>query len=108
MNTARITFVRPDGTLHTVDALCGKSLMESARANAVSGILADCGGELSCSTCHCYVDASWIACLPKASDDETAMLGFVWEPKPNSRLTCQIRVTPDLDGLVLRVPERQI
>lgn len=108
MNTARITFIRPDGTLHLVDAPCGKSLMESARAAAVSGILADCGGELSCSTCHCYVDSSWMARLPKPSDDEAAMLGFVWEPRPNSRLTCQIPVTLDLDGLVLRVPERQV
>jgi 2Fe-2S ferredoxin len=108
MSTARIAFICPDGTLHLVDALCGKSLMQSARAAAVPGILADCGGELACATCHCYVDASWMARLPGASDDEATMLGFVWEPRPNSRLTCQIRVTPDLDGLVLRVPERQI
>jgi len=108
MNTARITFVRPDGAPHVVDAFCGETLMESARADAVSGISAYCGGELSCATCHCYVDASWTARLPKASDDEAAMLEFVWEPRPNSRLTCQIRVTPDLDGLVLHVPERQV
>jgi len=107
-NTARITFIRNDGTPQVIDALCGKSLMQSARAAAVPGILADCGGELACSTCHCYVEASWMLRLPQPSDDEAAMLGFVWEPRPNSRLTCQIRVTTDLDGLVLSVPERQI
>jgi 2Fe-2S ferredoxin len=108
MNTARITFIRPDGTVQVIDALCGKSLMRSARAAAVPGILADCGGELACSTCHCYVEAAWMARLPKASDDEAVMLEFAWEPKPNSRLTCQIHVTADLNGLVLHVPERQI
>lgn len=103
-----LTFVQIDGTARTIDAAIGKSVMEVARAHDIRGIRAECGGECACSTCHCYVDATWIARLPKVREDEAALLEFAWEPKPGSRLTCQLQVTEALDGMVLHLPERQL
>jgi|SRR5271169_6609998 len=99
-----IHFIKPDGTERVVSAEVGESVMQTAYRNQVPGILGDCGGCCSCATCHAYVDAAWAAHIPVATDDESQLLMCVGDPRPNSRLTCQIRVTPELDGLVLRLP----
>lgn len=99
-----IHFIQPDGTEGVVSAEVGESVMQAAYRNQVPGILADCGGSCSCATCHVYVDAAWTAHIPDATDDESELLACVVDPRPNSRLTCQIRVTPELDGLVVRLP----
>ena len=103
-----ITYIEADGTTHKVEVAPGLTVMEGARDNGVPGIHADCGGACSCSTCHVYVAAEWLDRLPPRDDLEQDMLEFAWEPDPvRSRLTCQIRVTPELDGLVVTLPERQ-
>ena len=103
----KITFVQPDDSKQTVDVPLGWSLMEGAVRNLVPGIDADCGGACACATCHVYVDAAWQAKLPPKSEMEETMLDFAQEVAPNSRLSCQLRVTADLDGLVVRVPAFQ-
>jgi 2Fe-2S ferredoxin len=103
-----IVFINIDRTATTITAPIGITAMEAARSNGVRGIKAECGGECSCSTCHCYVAEEWLPRLPPKTDDEASLLEFAWEPKPTSRLTCQIRITEALDGLVLHVPERQL
>ena len=105
---AKITFVQPDGTRQTVDAAEGRSVMEAARSHNIRGIRAACGGELQCCTCHCYVESGWDAKLPPRQQEETALLEWAHEPRAASRLSCQLLVTPSLDGLVLHVPERQL
>ena len=104
----KITFIQPDGTHMTIDARAGGTAMEAARDNNIRGIRAECGGECSCSTCHCYVDDAWLARLPHRKDDETSLIEFAWEPRAASRLACQLLVTDALDGLVLHVPEKQL
>lgn len=104
----RITFVHSDDTATTIEAAAGVTAMEAARDNNIRGIKAECGGECSCSTCHCYVDASWANLLPPKRDDEAGLVEFAWEPKDTSRLACQIRLTDALDGLVLYIPARQL
>ena len=86
----------------------GCTVMQGATANQVPGIKAECGGSCSCSTCHCYVDVAWVDKLPPMQDEEAGLIEFAWEPKPTSRLTCQLVVTDELNGLVLYVPERQL
>lgn len=103
-----LVFVQPDGLRQAVQAVAGRSVMEAARDHEVPGIRAECGGECSCSTCHCYVDEAWLARLPPPAPAEAGLVEFAWEPRPSSRLTCQIEVTADLDGLVLHVPAEQI
>ncbi|WP_435169435.1 2Fe-2S iron-sulfur cluster-binding protein [Falsirhodobacter sp. 1013] len=106
---AKITYIEHDGTEHVVDVKPGLTVMEGARDNGVRGIEADCGGACACSTCHVYVDAAWVDRLPAKGDMEEDMLDFAWQPDPaTSRLTCQIKVTEAMDGLVVRMPERQI
>ena len=105
---AKITFVQPDGSRQTVDAVEGRSVMEAARRHSVRGIRAACGGEMCCSTCHCYVEDEWRSRLPPPTEDEAALVAFAHEPREGSRLSCQLVVTPTLDGLVLHVPERQL
>ena len=105
----KITYVEFGGTAKTVDVAPGLSVMEGGRDNGVRGIEADCGGACACSTCHVYVDAAWVDRLPKRDAMEQDMLDFAWQPDPvRSRLTCQLRVTPELDGLVVHLPEKQI
>jgi 2Fe-2S ferredoxin len=104
----KITFVHPDDTSTTIDVAAGRTAMEAARDNNVRGIKAECGGQCSCSTCHCYVDALWLERLPPKKDDEASLVEFAWEPRVTSRLACQILVTEALDGLVLYVPEQQL
>jgi 2Fe-2S ferredoxin len=106
---ASITYVTWSGDRVTVDVQPGKTVMEGARDNSIAGIDADCGGACACSTCHVYVDPAWVAKLPVVSEMESDMLEFAHEPDPDrSRLTCQIVVTEELDGLVVQMPETQI
>jgi len=105
---AKITYIEHDGTVHTLDVENGLTVMEGARDNNIPGIRADCGGACACSTCHVYVDAEWVDRLPEIEPMEADMLDFAYEPDPAlSRLTCQIRVSDELDGLVVRMPEMQ-
>ncbi len=104
----RITYIEHNGTEHTVDVAVGLTVMEGAVSNDVPGIEADCGGACACSTCHAYVNPDWVEKLPAREDMEEDMLDFAYEPNERSRLTCQIQVTPEMDGLVLRMPEKQI
>ena len=97
-----------DGTEYEVHAEIGQSVMQAAMSAEVPGIIADCGGQCSCATCHGYVDAAWIDQLPKPASDESDMLQCVLDPRDNSRLTCQIKVTPEMDGMVIRLPESQL
>jgi 2Fe-2S ferredoxin len=103
----KITFVQPDGTEQTVEIAVGWSVMEGAVRSLVPGIDADCGGACACATCHVYVDPAWAAALPAKSEMEETMLDFAQAVEPTSRLSCQLRVTSDMDGLVVRVPESQ-
>jgi 2Fe-2S ferredoxin len=104
----KITYIEHSGREHVVDVPVGLSVMEGAVKNAIPGIDADCGGACACSTCHVYVDPDWVGKLPPRESMEEDMLDFAYEPRANSRLTCQIKVTPALDGLIVRMPEKQI
>ena len=103
----KITYIAFDGTETTVDAKEGMSVMQTAVNNGVDGIVAECGGACSCATCHVYVDEGWFDKLPEAMAMEKEMLDFVMSPEPTSRLSCQIKVTAELDGLVVKTPESQ-
>jgi 2Fe-2S ferredoxin len=104
-----ITFIHPDGRSQPVKADGGGSAMLLAVNNGIDEIVAECGGNAMCATCHVYVDDPWIARLPAMSEAEDALLdGAAADRLPNSRLSCQIAITPDLDGLVLRLPHRQV
>jgi 2Fe-2S ferredoxin len=104
----RITFIEHDGKAHAIEAVNGRSVMQSAVDNRVPGIIGDCGGYCSCATCHGYIDAAWIDKLSPPAGDEAAMLECAIDRQDASRLTCQIDVTPELDGLVVRLPVSQI
>ncbi len=103
-----ITLIEFNGQPHTIEAEAGKSLMQNAVDNAVPGIDADCGGACACGTCHCFVDEAWRAATGEASAMEEAMLGMRPDRAENSRLSCQIQVTDQLDGMVVRLPEFQM
>lgn len=103
----RITFIEHDGTVHTVEAEIGATVMETALRNDVASIVAECGGACACATCHVYVDEAWREKTGEPSPMEEDMLDFAYDVRPNSRLSCQIKVSEELDGLVVRVPERQ-
>ncbi|MCC6888562.1 MAG: 2Fe-2S iron-sulfur cluster binding domain-containing protein [Hyphomicrobiales bacterium] len=103
----KITFIEPDGTSSTVDGELGSTVMETAIKNNVPGIEAECGGACACATCHVYVDDAWHAIVGDPSPMEEDMLDFGYDVKPSSRLSCQIKVTAALDGLIVRIPERQ-
>jgi 2Fe-2S ferredoxin len=104
-----ITFVHPDGRQQPVKADSGGSAMLFGVSNGIAGIVAECGGNAMCATCHVYVDDPWIDRLPAMSEAEDALLdGAAANRLPGSRLSCQIAITPDLDGLVLRLPDRQV
>jgi 2Fe-2S ferredoxin len=102
-----ITYIDPDGTARTVDGELGSTVMETAIKNNVPGIEAECGGACACATCHVYVDDAWRAIVGDPSPMEEDMLDFGYDVKPSSRLSCQIKVTAELEGLILRIPERQ-
>jgi 2Fe-2S ferredoxin len=104
-----ITFIRPDSRSEQIEADIGESAMQAATRYGVDEIVAECGGNAMCATCHVYVDDKWINRLAAVGDEEDALLdGTAAGRQPNSRLSCQIKITPELDGLVLRLPERQI
>ena len=103
----KITFVPYRQEEITVEAEIGSTVMETAVRNGVPGIEAECGGACACATCHVYVAEGWYEKVGAPQPMEEDMLDFAWEVRPNSRLSCQIKVTEDLDGLVVDVPERQ-
>ena len=104
---AKITFIQPDGSTQTVVADNGMTVMEAAKKNLIAGIEAECGGACACATCHVYVDAGWRDKTGKAESMEEDMLDFAFDVREESRLSCQIKVTDALDGLVLRIPPKQ-
>jgi 2Fe-2S ferredoxin len=104
---AKIKYIEHNGKEHEIDVPVGWSVMEGAVKNLVPGIDADCGGACACATCHVFVDDAWLAKLPKKEDMEETMLDFAPDMAANSRLSCQIKVAPELDGLVVRMPKSQ-
>jgi 2Fe-2S ferredoxin len=103
-----VTYIEPDGNEVQIDVPAGWSVMQAAMSNGVEGIEAECGGSCACATCHCYVEGDLAAAVPPPAEGELAMLGnVVSERKPNSRLSCQIKMTPELEGLVVRFPNAQ-
>ena len=104
---ATITFIQPDGTSQTVEGDNGMTVMETAKKNLIAGIEAECGGACACATCHVFVDDAWLEKTGKPQQMEEDMLDFAFDVRPNSRLSCQIKVSDALDGLVVRVPEKQ-
>jgi len=106
--TVAVHLVEPGGTGHALVAPIGTSVMRAAVAAGIDGIKADCGGVMTCATCHVYVDPDWLARLPPPSGDEDAMLEMTAAPRlATSRLSCQLQLTPALDGLVATLPETQ-
>ena len=104
----KVTYIQPDGQTKVVEAPAGTTVMEAAVDNDVAGIVAECGGACSCATCHVYVDPSWTDKLPPRDGQEDGMLDCVLDRRANSRLSCQIVLKNDLDGLVVRVADEQI
>jgi 2Fe-2S ferredoxin len=101
----RVTYVGADGAARTIDGQDGASVMQTALSNGIEGILAECGGAASCATCHVYVDGAWVSLLPAVGEDEDAMLDCaVRERLSNSRLSCQIKLSENLDGLIVQIP----
>lgn len=103
----KLTLIEHNGTEYTVDCEPGQTVMQVATSNMVPGIIADCGGCCSCATCHVYVEDAWLNRVEPAGEDEVNMLECVLFPQPSSRLCCQITLSSELDGLVLRLPESQ-
>ena len=103
----KITYIEHNGKNHIVDVENGLTVMEGAVQNDIPGIDADCGGSMACATCHVYVDEDWMEKLPQKDDGEEDMLDMAFEPKKNSRLSCQIIVSDELDGLVVNIPSKQ-
>lgn len=103
----KINFKDKDGTSRTIEAPLGWTVMEAAVKNDVPGIEAECGGACACATCHVYVDDAWMDEVGGAEPMEQDMLDFASDLRPNSRLSCQIKITPELDGLTVTTPERQ-
>ncbi len=104
---AKITFITFDGNRHEVEAENGSTVMENAIKNSVSGIEAECGGACACATCHVYVAENWTEKTGSPEAMEEDMLDFAFDVRPNSRLSCQIKITDELDGLVINLPEQQ-
>ena len=104
---AKITYNTHDNKTHTIDVQNGLTVMEGAVQNNIPGIDADCGGSMACATCHVYVKEDWFDRINKKNEGEDDMLDQAYEPKKNSRLSCQIIVSDDLDGLVVDMPEKQ-
>ena len=105
---AKIKYIEFNGTEHEADVANGLSVMEGAIQNDIPGIDADCGGGMACATCHVYVNEEWLDKLQAKEDGEEDMLDMAFEPKSNSRLSCQITVSDELDGLVVNIPSKQI
>ena len=105
---AKITYIEHNCKNQTIDVTNGLSVMEGAVQNNIPGIDADCGGSMACATCHVYVKEEWFNKLPKKEDGEEDMLDMAFEPKKISRLSCQILVSDELDGLIVNLPEKQV
>lgn len=103
----KITYIDAQGESRTVEGETGSTVMETAVRNGIPGIEAECGGACACATCHVYVDEAWTPKTGEPESMEEDMLDFAFDVRPNSRLSCQIRVRDDLDGLVVRTPARQ-
>lgn len=103
----KITYIAFDGTRFEVDAENGSTVMENAIRNSVPGIEAECGGACACATCHVYVDDAWTDVVGPPEAMEEDMLDFAYEVRPASRLSCQIRVRDEIDGMIVSIPERQ-
>ncbi len=103
----KISYIDDDGTLRELEGEVGATVMETAVKNQVPGIEADCGGACACATCHVYVDETWAKSAGGPSEMEEDMLDFAFDVRENSRLSCQIKITEDLDGLIVRTPKRQ-
>ena len=103
----KITYTNKSNNSKTIDVESGLTVMEGAIQNDIPGIDADCGGSMACATCHVYVEEKWLNKLPKVEDAENDMIDMAFEPKKNSRLSCQIIVTDELDGLIVTTPEKQ-
>ena len=103
----KITYIDNEGNSKTIDVENGLSVMEGAIQNNIPGIDADCGGSMACATCHVYVEEKWLNKLPKAEDAEVDMIDMAFEPKKNSRLSCQLIVTDELNGLTVTTPSKQ-
>ena len=103
----KITYIEHNGKKHTIDVANGLSIMEGAIQNNIPGIDADCGGAMACATCHVYVKDEWFNNLPQKEQGEEDMLDMAFEPKKNSRLSCQILVSKELDGIVVDLPKKQ-
>ena len=104
---AKITYITHNNQNHTLNVQNGLTVMEGAIQNDVPGIDADCGGGMACATCHVYVKEEWLDKISKKEDGEEDMLDMAFEPKPNSRLSCQLIVSDDLDGLIVNIPSKQ-
>lgn len=100
-----VTYVHSDGSRETLDVRVGQSVMDASVQAGLTGIIAECGGSCSCGTCHIYVEDEWFSKLDPVTQDEADILGFVVEPRPNSRLACQIIVSNELDGLIVHTPQ---
>ena len=105
---AKIKYIEFNGTEHEADVANGLSVMEGAIQNDIPGIDADCGGGMACATCHVYIEDEWFNKINQKSEGEDDMLDQAYEPRKNSRLSCQITVTEDLEGLTLEIPEKQV
>jgi ferredoxin, 2Fe-2S len=103
----KITFIQPDGASQTVTADVGLTVMEAAKMNDIAGVEAECGGACACATCHVYIDEAWRGAAGSPAEMEEDMLDFAFDVREGSRLCCQIKVTPALDGLIVRVPAKQ-
>ena len=103
----KITFITHEKNEHTIEVQNGLTVMEGAIQNDIPGIDADCGGGMACATCHVYVKEDWLDKLPKKEDGEEDMLDMAFEPKQNSRLSCQLIVSEELDGLEVNIPTKQ-
>ena len=104
----KITYIEYNGKIHSIEVANGLTVMEGAVQNNIPGIDADCGGSMACATCHVYVKEEWFNKLPKKEDGEEDMLDMAFEPKKNTRLSCQLMVSDQLDGLVVNLPEKQV
>jgi 2Fe-2S ferredoxin len=104
---SKITYNTHENKIHTVDVQNGLTVMEGAVQNDIPGIDADCGGGMACATCHVYVNEEWLDKLPAKEDGEEDMLDMAYEPNKFSRLSCQLTVSDELDGLIVNIPEKQ-
>ena len=105
---AKITYIEHTGKSHTINVENGLTVMEGAVQNDIPGIDADCGGGMACATCHVYVKEDWFNKVPSKTEGEDDMLDQAYEPKTNSRLSCQLVITDELDGLIVNLPEKQV